>query len=204
MVLGPFAETKGPRRAGAKPRENLSLLTFLRKQESSVSESLSLLLSVIPDPDRGSRQGKNPGSLCSCRGGISCRPKRPPRNGQRHETEGRMRCGHYRGGVPGGIRGRGCGRGGERATEGGIRCGLGRRHEMPPLQKRGRGRNPACSFCHSERSACPESFEGKNLSLNNRTPGKADSFLRQTLRKTQGVLRTGATLGMTMLVYCRR
>ena len=80
----------------------------------------------------------------------------------------------------------------------------GRRHEMPPLQRRGRGRNPACSFCHSERSACPESFEGKNLSLKNRALGKADSFLRQTLRKTQGVLRTGATLGMTMLVYCRR
>ena len=58
--------------------------------ESSVSESLSLLLSVIPDPDRGS----------SCRGGISCRLQRPPSNGQRHETEGRMRCGHYRGGVP--------------------------------------------------------------------------------------------------------
>ena len=28
--------------------------------------------------------------------------------------------------------------------------------------------------------------------------GKADSFLRQTLRKTQGVLRTGASLGMTV------
>ena len=45
-------------------------------------------------------ESRNPGSLCSCRGGISCRPKRPPRNGKRHETEGRMRCGHYRGGVP--------------------------------------------------------------------------------------------------------
>ena len=44
-------------------------------------------------------ESRNPGSLCSCRGGISCRPKRPPRNGKRHETEGRMRCGHYRGGV---------------------------------------------------------------------------------------------------------
>ena len=41
----------------------------------------------------------NPGSLCSCRGGISCRPKRPPRNGKRHETEGGMRCRHYRRGV---------------------------------------------------------------------------------------------------------
>ena len=30
---------------------------------------------------------------------------------------------------------------------------------------------------------------------------RRDSFLRQTLRKTQGVLRTGATLGMTMLVW---
>ena len=105
-------------------------MTEGEKQESRVSESLSLLLSVIPDPDRGSRQGKNPWSLCSCRGGIpgqspghaSCRPKRLPRNGKRHETEGRMRCGHYRGGVPGGIRGRGYGRGGDRSTEGGMRC----------------------------------------------------------------------------------
>ena len=37
-------------------------------------------------------------------------------------AEGRMRCGHYRGGVAEGIRGRGCGRGGERPTEGGMRC----------------------------------------------------------------------------------
>ena len=32
--------------------------------------------------------------------------------------------------------------------------------------------------------------------------GKADPFLRQALRKTQGVLRTGALLRMTRLVFC--
>ena len=31
-----------------------------------------------------------------------------------------MRCRHYRGRVSGGIRGRGCGKGEDRATEGGI------------------------------------------------------------------------------------
>ena len=49
---------------------------------------------------------------------------------------------------------------------------------------------------HSTRRDCLER-RGNFLSLNNRTHGKADPFLRQTLRKTQGVLRTGALLRMT-------
>ena len=114
--------------------------------------SFSLLLSVIPDPDRGSSQGKNPGSLCSRRGGIpgqspghaSCRPRGC------QETESAMRrkaarCGHYRGGVPGGIRWHGYGRGREAD---------GRRHEMPPLQRmgpRGRGKNAPASGATSGR-----------------------------------------------------
>ena len=61
-------------------------LSFRRKQESSVV----LVFSVVGAASH----------IFSCRGGISCRPKSPPRNGK---TEGRMRCGHYRGGVPGGM-----------------------------------------------------------------------------------------------------
>ena len=101
MVWGPFAETKGPRRAGPKPRKNFSASVIPSNAKDLVSlvvafvfrppepphaslrsfclscpkvfsvnpVSLFLLLSVIPDPDRGSRvfiltneKSKNPGS----------------------------------------------------------------------------------------------------------------------------------------------
>ena len=91
--------------------------------------SFSLLLSVIPDPDRESSQGKNPGSLCSRRGCHAARRGRQetgaiqgvcgrPRDAATTEegsqvafdgtameegerpTEGGMRCRHYRGWVP--------------------------------------------------------------------------------------------------------
>ena len=87
MVWGPFAETKGPRRAGPKPRKNFSASVIPSNAKDLVSlvvafvfrppesphaslrsfclsspkvfsvnpVSLFLLLSVIPDPDRGSR-----------------------------------------------------------------------------------------------------------------------------------------------------
>ena len=86
---------------------------------------------------------------------------------------------------------------------------------MPPLQKRGFSSPPS----HGAISRAPAGVaapwsriryggedclsealvlsNAKELSINNRALGKADSFLRQTLRKTQGVLRTGAMLGMT-------
>ena len=133
---------------------------------------------VVGAASHAARRGRFPPSPCQERGLRRHRGRKRGREAEGHEMPPLQRRGP-RGHSRARLRKRG-------------READGRRHEMPPLQRRGRGRNPACSFCHSERSACPESFEGKNLSLNNRTPGKADSFLRQTLRKTQGVLRTGA------------
>ena len=44
MVLGPFAETKGPRRAGPKPRKNLFLARKLRKEQTNAEQLLWSLL----------------------------------------------------------------------------------------------------------------------------------------------------------------
>ena len=44
MVLGPFAETKGPRRAGPKPRKTLSLARKLRKEQTNAEQLLWQLL----------------------------------------------------------------------------------------------------------------------------------------------------------------
>ena len=53
-------------------------------------------------------------------------------------------------------------------------------------------------FCHSKPLFVIPS-EARNLSFNNRTLSKTDPSLRQTLRKTQGVLRTGTSFRMTTL-----
>ena len=77
------------------------------------------------------------GKIGPAEGGMRCRHYRGGVSGgirgrgcgrgEDRPTEGGMRCRHYRGGVSGGIRGRGCGRGGDRPTEGGIRWRGGRR-----------------------------------------------------------------------------
>ena len=84
------------------------------------------------------------------RGGISCRPKRPPRNGKRHETEGRMRCGHYRGGVAEG--------------EGKKRASFWR-HLMAPAGAAAHGRDPL-TLCHSRKLVPDVSNRGSSVLMN--------------------------------------